>query len=242
MGAVVGIAQVIFSSITIYRARGDQIEKYGYAAYGLSVYPYALMSVANLLKLLVCGRYPYAYVLRTDTLVEEEKKGGVFEGAVGKLGVNHGDSNDSQDGDPMAVFSDPPPWLKYVSFPSLRPLGDYRGRRCVPIIGSSIVVIAVISQPIFVVLVGGSNPGKSTLNQRFFMFGWLVANVGSVVASSMDIMNMTIDKESRDPLYLVRNWRLLVIIISSGAALTFSYGGFATVGEMLHAEISYQLC
>ena len=42
--AVVAIAQVIFSSITIYRARGDQIEKYGYAAYGLSAYPYALMS------------------------------------------------------------------------------------------------------------------------------------------------------------------------------------------------------
>ena len=36
--AIVAIAQMIFSSITIYRTRGDQIEKYGYAAYGLTVY------------------------------------------------------------------------------------------------------------------------------------------------------------------------------------------------------------
>ena len=84
--AFVGIAQVIFASITIYRARGDQIEKYGYAAYGLSVYPYLLMSLANLIKLAVCGRYPYAYVLRTATLAEAEKDGGVFEGAVGPQG------------------------------------------------------------------------------------------------------------------------------------------------------------
>ena len=44
------------------------------------------MSLANLIKLLACGRYPYAYVLRTATLAEAEKDGGVFEGAVGPQG------------------------------------------------------------------------------------------------------------------------------------------------------------
>ena len=246
--AVVAIAQVIFSSITIYRARGEQIEKYGYAAYGLSVYPYALMSVANLIKLAVCGRYPYAYVLRTATLVEAERNGGVFEGAVGNLRENHGEddkvANDSQDDDPMAVFSDPPSWLKYVSFPSLRPLGDYRGCRwIVPIIGSLILVIAAISQLVFVALVSGFHPGQSTRSQRFWMLGWLIANVVSVVVGSVIFGNMRVDQRLRGRLYLVRNWRPLVITcMLVFSVYAFALGGFATVGRMLQAENNYQPC
>ena len=64
------------------------------------------MSVADLIKLGVCGRYPYAYVLRTATFVGAEGNGGVFEGAVGKLGVNHG-----EDGK-MAI-----PWVFLIHLP-----------------------------------------------------------------------------------------------------------------------------
>ena len=92
--AVIAIGQVIFSSTTIYRTRGDQIEKYGYAAYGLSVYPYALMSLANLIKLAICGRYPFVYVLRTATLVEAKGVGGVFDGAIGNPEVSHGQGDE----------------------------------------------------------------------------------------------------------------------------------------------------
>ena len=65
------------------------------------VYPYSLMSLANLIKLAVCGRYPYAYVLRTATLAEAEKDGGMFEGAVGSP---REDGNDSQGGGSMGSF------------------------------------------------------------------------------------------------------------------------------------------
>ena len=238
--AVVAIGQVIFSSITIYRARGEQIEKYGYAAYGLSVYPYALMSVANLIKLAVCGRYPYAYVLRTATLIEAEGNGGVFEGAVGKLGVKNGeDDNDLQDGDPMAVFSDPPSWLNYVSFPSLRPLGDYRGyRQVVPIIGSLILIIVAISQPVFVLLVSGFHPGQSTRSQRFWMLGWLIANVVSVVVGPIIFGSMTVDRRLRGRSYWKRNWRPLVIInILVLLVYAFAWGGFINVGGMFLPDI-----
>ena len=182
--AAIAIAQVIFSSITIYRTRGDQIEKYGYAAYGLSVYPYALMSLANLIKLAICGRYPFLYVLRTATLVEAEKNGGVFEGAVGNLGVNRGKSDevvdDSQHDELIAAFSEPPSWVS--PFRAFRPLGDYRThKRIVPIIGSFILVIAIISQPVFVLLVSGFNRGQSTRTQRIWMLGWLIANGVSAV-------------------------------------------------------------
>ena len=205
--AVVAIAQVIFSSITIYRARGDQIEKYGYAAYGLSAYPYALMSLANLIKLAVCGRYPFLYVLRTATLVEAEKNGGVFEGAVGNLEVNRGESgevvNGSQHDEPTAVFSEPPSWVS--PFRSFRPLGDYRNHRwIVPIIGSLIFVLAIISHPVFVLLVSGFNRGQSTRAQRIWMLGWLIANevsaVVGLVASESAPMEKTVQTISSNPL------------------------------------------
>lgn len=35
------IIQLVFAVSTLYRTRGDQIERYGYAAFGLTVMPYA---------------------------------------------------------------------------------------------------------------------------------------------------------------------------------------------------------
>ena len=251
--AVVGIAQVIFSIITIYRTRGDQIEKYGYAAYGLSVYPYALMSVANLIKLGVCGRYPYAYVLRTATLVEAEKNGGVFSGTVGDFGVNHEENdevNDSQDSDSMN-FSDPPPWTKRLSFPWLKPLGDYRGCRwIVPIIGSLIFLIAVPSHLIFIYLVSGPkvtlntrgqkiwtpNTGQSTRAQRVWMLGWPSANGFALV---VDLVASSGFRFGRNGL---ERWVSFFFYVSVFIAYAFAIGGFVTVGGMLHAESSYQPC
>ena len=238
--AVVSIAQVIFSSITIYRARGDQIEKYGYAAYGLSVYPYALMSVANLIKLGVCGRYPYAYVLRTATLVEAEGKGGVFEGAVGNFGVNHGEGDkqvdDSQDSD-SRVFSDPPSWLRYASISWLRPLGDYRGPWwIVPIVGSLILVFALSSQPVFIFLVSGFNARQSTRSQRVWMLGWLLAN-----AYSANFVDSVVDsgwRRSYNPNCFVSFVSFVLVFLT----YVFAFGGFVTVGRMLHAENNYQSC
>ena len=227
--AIIAIAQVIFSSITIYRTRGDQIEKYGYTAYGLSVYPYALMSLANLIKLAVCGRYPFAYVLRTTTLVEAEEIGGIFGGAVGNLEVN---CREGDEVDPMANFSEPPSWLKFVSPPWLRPLGDYRNRRWIaPIAGSLITVIAIISQPVFVFLSSGFNHGQSTWTQRIWMLGWLIANEVSVVIG-WALGNTDIERF---------HWRILVVCISILSVFVFAIGGFVTVGGMLRAE-SYQLC
>ena len=37
--AFVAIVQVIYASITVYRARGDQIDRFGYAAFGFTVLP-----------------------------------------------------------------------------------------------------------------------------------------------------------------------------------------------------------
>ena len=265
--AAIAIAQVIFSSITIYRARGDQINKYGYAAYGLSVYPYALMSLANLIKLALCGRYPFVYVLRTSTLFEAERRGGFFEGAVGNLEVIRGQGdemvNGSQDDEhPLAFFSEPPFWVS--PFPWFKPLGDYRNYQwIVPIAGSLILVIAIISQPVFVLLISGFNHGQSTGIQRTWMLGWLVANGVSVVIGLVVLGNTAFERFhalqtfrsqviersnsfrstlERSPLQRFRShWETLVVGMLMLPVYAFAIGGFVTVGGMLRAE-KYQPC
>ncbi|OAL43974.1 hypothetical protein IQ07DRAFT_260839 [Pyrenochaeta sp. DS3sAY3a] len=47
--ATIALAQSAYALTTLYRARGDQIAQFGFAAFGLTVAPYAVMSIVNLL-------------------------------------------------------------------------------------------------------------------------------------------------------------------------------------------------
>lgn len=60
---VTSFIQLFSSSITLYRTRGSQLDQYGYAAFGLSVFPYLLMSFVNLCCAIILGEYPYLYPL-----------------------------------------------------------------------------------------------------------------------------------------------------------------------------------
>ncbi|KDQ52007.1 hypothetical protein JAAARDRAFT_198658 [Jaapia argillacea MUCL 33604] len=79
----VSVAQLVYSVITIYRTKGNQLDRYGYAAFGLSVIPYAFMSLVNLICVGVVGDYTHLYMLRTDIMREAALKGGWFAGAIG---------------------------------------------------------------------------------------------------------------------------------------------------------------
>ncbi|KAK3942948.1 hypothetical protein QBC46DRAFT_447257 [Diplogelasinospora grovesii] len=65
------------------RIPGDQIDQYGYAAFGLTVAPYAWMSVLNILGNILTPDYPAVFMLRTPLMDEvEERKLGKFEGEL----------------------------------------------------------------------------------------------------------------------------------------------------------------
>ncbi|CCM04104.1 uncharacterized protein FIBRA_06264 [Fibroporia radiculosa] len=82
----VSIAQLLAASITIYRSRGDQLYRYGYAAYGLTVIPYAIMTAANFMAMYLISDYPCIYVLRTSIVEEAAKRpDGLFDGVIGTL-------------------------------------------------------------------------------------------------------------------------------------------------------------
>ena len=81
------LVQAMAGGITIYRAQGDQITRYGYSAFGLSVVPYVFMSIMNLLASLLGPEYAAMYLVRTPDMDKAEKDGGKFEGIVAELVV-----------------------------------------------------------------------------------------------------------------------------------------------------------
>ena len=83
--AVVAIVQTVYSCVSLYRARADQISQYGYAAFGLTVAPYAVMSVVNFIGNLCTPDYAALHLLHSDDLEEARRRGISIDGAVGKL-------------------------------------------------------------------------------------------------------------------------------------------------------------
>jgi len=62
------VVQLIFAVTTLYRTRGGQIGQFGYAAFGLTVAPYAWMSLLNLLGNVLCPQYPSLFVVGSASL------------------------------------------------------------------------------------------------------------------------------------------------------------------------------
>jgi len=75
---VISLVQAIWATVTLYRARGNQIDEYGYAVFGLTVAPYAWMSVVNIIATLWSSTYPALFVIRTPIMDEAEAAGGSF--------------------------------------------------------------------------------------------------------------------------------------------------------------------
>ena len=83
---VVAIFQTLYASATLYETKGDQIQRYGYAAFGLTVAPYLIMSIINLLSTMLTPDYPCLYLLRSEIMDEAARREGAkFEGMVATL-------------------------------------------------------------------------------------------------------------------------------------------------------------
>jgi hypothetical protein len=61
---IAAIVQIIYASYELYQARGLQVERYGYAAFSLTVTPYLLMSFLNLIATACEPQYPAVYIVR----------------------------------------------------------------------------------------------------------------------------------------------------------------------------------
>jgi hypothetical protein len=83
--AGIAIAQTVNAGFTLYKSKGDQLSHYGYAAFGLTVIPYIIMSLLNLLAQAVTPDFPTFYLVHSAELEEARRRGGIFDGVVGSL-------------------------------------------------------------------------------------------------------------------------------------------------------------
>ena len=88
LSIIAAIFQALYASLTLYETRGDQLTRYGYAAFGLTVAPYLVMSIVNLFGCLATPTYDTMYLVRSKALGELEYKSNrkpYFDGNVGKI-------------------------------------------------------------------------------------------------------------------------------------------------------------
>lgn len=84
---LISLVQALYAISTLYQARGNQIEIYGYAAFGLTVAPYAIMSAINVATNVVTPDYPCMYLVAGPDLREAERCGGVFDNIVAEINL-----------------------------------------------------------------------------------------------------------------------------------------------------------
>lgn len=77
------LAQIIAGGLTVYQASKAQFAAFGFTQSSLTVIPYVLMSLANLVANMTCPNYSTLYLVETDLLDEARQMGGVAHGAVG---------------------------------------------------------------------------------------------------------------------------------------------------------------
>ncbi|KAJ4298301.1 hypothetical protein N0V90_006201 [Kalmusia sp. IMI 367209] len=98
MRGLVALVQALLAIQTLYQTRGDQLARFGYAAFGLTVAPYAVMSLVNLLGSLSRPDYDAVYMVGSPIMVEERRRKGLagyYDGVVGEVFEADTDKNES---------------------------------------------------------------------------------------------------------------------------------------------------
>ena len=87
------LIQTVSGGYSLYKARGSQINHYGFAAFGLTVLPYMIVSVVNFLGSFLSAEYETMYMVHSATMDEMILRGGMVDGVVGTL---HGNTEDAR--------------------------------------------------------------------------------------------------------------------------------------------------
>lgn len=93
---LLSLSQSISGAYALYKARGSQIERYGFAAFGLTVIPYIVISIINFTGSLLSGEYETIFLVHSSIMDEMIARGGFSDGTVGSVDgatEDHTDTN-----------------------------------------------------------------------------------------------------------------------------------------------------
>ena len=215
---IVSILQLLFAVSTLYRIQGDQVSRYGYAAFGLTVIPYAYMSFLNLIGNAICPQYDAMYIVRSRGLdklerrleraSDGEKQQFTVTGEVGRL------SPESED-EMMVILNRAQP-------SSVR---EWRGRLRLLLGAVPISIIGALTR---------FQPGESALYQRVWVMTWIVFGIAigilNPIGHIFDIRPVVRPELPSYRLY----WNVrLRLLLGSFVYAAPAIGGYVVVGQMI---------
>ena len=232
---VISVFQTVYASITLYQTRGDQITRYGYAAFGLTVAPYLVMSLMNLVSNILTPDFPLIYLVRDHIMEEAEAKSGrLFERTVAQFKKHTTSHNLTAAVLDNRAFNVPDNMVSMFEGREVVSVTQFiqntRNRRrtydkwmlCPMIIFSALPLIVMGALTRFEV-------GHSTHAQRCWVMLWLVFGIymGLYFKIAEAVTGYSFDyRESR--------LRILLAMIYMVWAVP-AIGGFVVVGQMLRA-------
>lgn len=153
---LVSVIQLAFAISTLVRTRRDQVERYGYAAYGLTVIPYAWMSLINLCAHFMEADYTTKFIVESSSLKEARRLHPttcIVTGTIGELEE---------------------PYIKQKK--------SEKGQ----FVGALIAMLSVLVPfTLLAVLTSKFSPGASTLPQRAWTMSWFVSGFALIVIGAL---------------------------------------------------------
>jgi len=238
----ISLVQAMWAVATVYRARGNQIDQYGYAAFGLTVVPYALMSILNTVANMLTPEYPALFVIRTPTMLEAECEGkALFTGAI-SVELQEINTNAL----PSRGF-----WNR---------LGQKLDRKFLnkgdaEVVRGSVTVTGFFISSIPLIVVGcisGFQKGNSTAVERGFTMSWLVTGTLLAMVPGLadlsDGVGLIMSDSSKDATLRKNSWEAALrtawafLFFCIGVLLVTgipAVGGMVVVGKMIS---NYGVC
>ncbi|PMD28625.1 hypothetical protein NA56DRAFT_683959 [Hyaloscypha hepaticicola] len=228
--AFVALGQTLFAITTLYQTKGDELERFGFAAFGLTVAPYAFMSVINLFGNLVCPEYPAMYLVESEALrslraisaPDENDLHVWFDGVVGKLAADSDNSVRRQDDESAVTRGQRPDITRVAPLLSLF-LSLLVGLLKTCIAGA--VPLAIIGG-----LSGFRTGSSSTYHQRVWTMTWL--GFGIFAGGG----GFKMERVENRQFFNIRRRRFAEdfrIVMATFLYAAPAIGGFVVVGQMI---------
>jgi hypothetical protein len=257
---LISMLQLLFSIYSLYKVTQHQLDRFGYAAFGLTVAPYAIMGTLNLIANLITPEFDEVSLVYTKNLPEILQLTGhsIKDFAlVGQLVER--DNYEMEQSYEMQADSDTTAMLTTEYLKAPHPLKQrflwlfklhsdqqkYRAfsysawiRNWFLTILSMVVVAGVYG---IVYVISKAKPGQSTLGERIWTMGWLFCGSASpfvmifisyIHAFSSTLLNRFKAHTLSMLLSLITVLAFAILFSAVGA---FTIGGIVAVAEMMSA-------